>query len=76
MVRAMVRPNGPLKPMEAHGGAGIHFQSREDHTPEQVDEPRGGCDSTESPSSIRLLTAYVALWREDPMLEQICWQDL
>ncbi|GAB0181827.1 zinc finger and BTB domain-containing protein 5 [Grus japonensis] len=85
----MVRQAVPLQPMEVHGGADIHLQPMEDDggadihlqpvedpTPEQVDVPKGGCDPVGSPHWSKLLAGPVTLWREEPTLEQVCWQDL
>ena len=38
--------------------------------------PEGGCDPVGSPHWSRLLAGPVVPWREEPMLEQVCWQDL
>jgi len=38
--------------------------------------PEGSCDPVESPHWSRLLAGPVALWREEPLLEQVCWQGL
>ena len=61
--------------MEAHGGADPHLQPREDPTLTQG-VPEGGCDPVGSPHWSRLLVGAVALQREEPMLEQVCWQGL
>ncbi|GAB0179480.1 AN1-type zinc finger protein 5-like [Grus japonensis] len=74
--KTMVRQAVPLQPMEVNGGADIHMQPMEDPTPEQVNAPKGGCDPMGSPCWSRLLAGPVALWREEPMPEQVCWQDL
>ncbi|GAB0190616.1 zinc finger and BTB domain-containing protein 5 [Grus japonensis] len=42
----------------------------EDPMPEQVETPEGACDPVGSPHWSRLLEGPVALWREEPMLEQ------
>ncbi|GAB0187181.1 AN1-type zinc finger protein 5-like [Grus japonensis] len=76
MVKTMVRQAVPLQPMEVHGGADIHLQPLEDPTLEQVEAPEGGCGPVGSPRWSRLLAGPVALWREEPRLEQVCWQDL
>jgi len=44
--------------------------------PEQVDVPQGGCDPVGSLRWSRLLPGPVDPWREEPTLEQICWQGL
>ena len=72
--KTMVRQAVPLQPMEVHGGADIHLQPMEDPTPEQVDAPKGGCDPVGSPCWSRLLAGPVET--QEPMLEQVCWQDL
>jgi len=38
--------------------------------------PEGGCDPVESLHWSRLLAGPVDLWREEPMLEQVCWQNM
>ena len=38
--------------------------------------PEGGCDPMGSLCWSRLLAGLMTLWREEPILEQICWQDL
>ena len=74
--KTMVRQAVHLQPREVHSGADIHLQPVEDPTPEQVDVPEGGCDPVESLCWSRLLAGPVALWREEPTLEQVFWQDL
>ena len=64
-----------LQPMEVHGGAEIHPQPMEDPTPEQG-MLEGGCNPMGSLHWIRLLPGPVDLWREEPMLEQVCRQGL
>ena len=76
MVKTMVRQAVPLQPMEVNDGADIHLQPVEDPMPEQVDVPKGGCDPVGRPRWSRLLAGPVAPWREEPTLEQVCWQDL
>jgi len=44
--------------------------------PEQVDVPKEGCDPTENLRWSRLLAGPVAPWKEETMLEKVCWQDL
>jgi len=38
--------------------------------------PKGGCDPMGSPCCSKLLPEPLDPWREEPMLEQVCWQDL
>ncbi|GAB0187307.1 AN1-type zinc finger protein 5-like [Grus japonensis] len=76
MEKTIVRQAVPLQPMEDDGGTDIHLQPMEDPTLEQGDAPEGGCDPMRSPHWSRLLAGPVAPWREKPMLEQVCWQDL
>ncbi|GAB0203478.1 acid sphingomyelinase-like phosphodiesterase 3b [Grus japonensis] len=64
-----------LQPVEVHGGADIHLQPMEDPTPEQVETPEGGCDPVGSLHWSKLLAGPVAPWREEPRLEQVCWQE-
>ncbi|GAB0181411.1 hypothetical protein GRJ2_000606400 [Grus japonensis] len=74
--KTMVRQAVPLQPMKVHGRADIHLQPMEDPVLEQVKTPEGGCDSVGSPHWSRLLAGPVDPWREEPTLEQVCWQDL
>ncbi|GAB0181283.1 AN1-type zinc finger protein 5-like [Grus japonensis] len=76
MEKTMVRQAVPLQPMEVDGGADIHLQPMEDPMPEQMKAAKGVCDPTGSPHWSRLLAGPVAPWRKEPMLEQVCWQDL
>ncbi|GAB0209825.1 AN1-type zinc finger protein 5-like [Grus japonensis] len=76
VVKTMVRQAVPLQPMEDDGGADIHLQPVEDPMPEQVEAPEGGCDPMGSPCWSRLLAGPVDPWREEPMPEQVFWQDL
>ena len=76
LVKAMVRQAVPLQPREGNGGAEIHLQRVEDPMPEPVDVPEGGCDPVGSLSWSRPLAGPVGPWREEPTLEQVCWQDL
>lgn len=73
MVKTKMRQSVPLQPVEIHGGAGIYLQPMEDSTPEQVDAPKRGCDPVGSPCWSKL---HEHLWREELMLEQVCWQGL
>ncbi|GAB0209637.1 EH domain-containing protein 4 [Grus japonensis] len=54
----------------------VHLQPMEDPTPEQVEAPEGGCDPMGSLHWSKLLAGPVDPWREELMLEQVCWQDL
>ena len=74
VVQPMVRQLCPA-PRKVHGGAETHLQPGEGPTPEQGDVPKGGCDPVGSPHWSRLLAGPVAPWREEPTLEQVCWQD-
>ncbi|GAB0181795.1 EH domain-containing protein 4 [Grus japonensis] len=47
----------------------------ENPMPEQVETPEGGCDPMGSQHWSKLLTTPLAPWREEPTLEQVCWQD-
>ena len=71
----VVRQAVPLQPMEVNSGADIHLQPTETPCWSRW-MPKGGCDPVGSPSWSRLLAGPVALWREEPRLEQVCWQDL
>jgi len=75
MEKIMVRQAVPLQSMEVHSGADLHWQPREESMPEQGGGKRG-CDPVGSPRCRRLLARPVDLWREEPTLEQVCWQDL
>ncbi|GAB0204626.1 AN1-type zinc finger protein 5-like [Grus japonensis] len=70
----MVRQAVPLQPMEDDGEQRFHLQPVEDPMPEQVDVPKGDCDPMGSPHWSRLLAGPVD--HGEPMLEQVCWQDL
>jgi len=75
MMKTIVRQAVPLQFMEVQGGADIQLQSMEDpHRSRWM--PEGGCDLMGSLCWSRILAGPVALWREEPMLEQVCWQDL
>ncbi|GAB0208580.1 AN1-type zinc finger protein 5-like [Grus japonensis] len=76
MEKTVVRQAVPLQPMEDDGGADIHLQPMEGPMLEQVEAPEGGCGPVGSPHWSKLLAGPVDPWREDPMLEQVCWQDL
>ncbi|GAB0184486.1 EH domain-containing protein 4 [Grus japonensis] len=76
MKKTMVRQAVPLQPMEDDGEQRFHLQPMEDLTLEQVETPEGGCDPVGSPHWSKLLAGPVDLWREEPTLEQVCWQDL
>ncbi|KAK4828110.1 hypothetical protein QYF61_023472 [Mycteria americana] len=76
VVKTMVRQAVPLQPTEVHGGADIYLQPVEDPMLEQVDAPEGGCDPMGSLRWSRLLAGPVDSWREEPRLEQVCWQHL
>ncbi|GAB0207995.1 acid sphingomyelinase-like phosphodiesterase 3b [Grus japonensis] len=76
MVKTMVRQAVPLQPMEINGGADIHLRPVEDTTPEQVDVLEGSYYPMETSCWSRLQAGPVAPWREEPTLEQVCWQDL
>jgi len=71
----MVRQAAHLQPMEVHGGEDIHLQPVDDPMPEQIDAPEGGCDPKESLCWSRLLEGPMDPWKEEPTLEQVCWQD-
>ena len=64
-----------LQPVEVHGGADLHLQPVE--TPHQSRwVPEGGCDPMGSSCWSRLPPGPVAPWREEPTLDQVCWQGL
>ena len=62
--------------MQVHAGADIHLQPVEDPTSEQEDVSEGGCEPVDRLHWSRLLAGPVTLRREEPTLEQVCWQDL
>ncbi|GAB0185658.1 AN1-type zinc finger protein 5-like [Grus japonensis] len=72
----MVRQAVPLQPMEDGGEQRFHLQLVEDPMLEQVEAPEGDCGPVGSPHWSKLLARPVDLWREEPTLEQVCWQDL
>ncbi|GAB0189095.1 EH domain-containing protein 4 [Grus japonensis] len=72
----MVRQADPLQPMEHDRDAEIPLQPMENPMLEQVEAPEGGCDPMGSLHWSRFLAGPVDLWREEPTLEQVCWQDL
>ncbi|GAB0178424.1 hypothetical protein GRJ2_000307700 [Grus japonensis] len=74
--KTMVRQAVPLQPMEVDGEADIHLQPMEDPMPEQVEAPEGCSDPLGNARWSKLLADPVDLWREEPMPEQVCWQDL
>jgi len=59
--KTIVRQTVPLQPMEVNSGA--------DPMLEQVDAPKGGCDSMGNLCSSKLLAAPVDAWGENLMLE-------
>ncbi|GAB0189819.1 AN1-type zinc finger protein 5-like [Grus japonensis] len=73
MEKTMVRQAVLLQAMEVHGGADIHLQPVQDPMPEQVEAPKGRCDPMGSNTGAG---SWQDLWREEPMLEQVFWQDL
>jgi len=73
-MKTMLRQAVPLQSMEVHAGADLHLQPIKDPTPKQMGVPKGDCDPMESPHWSRRLPRPVALWREEPTLEQVCWQ--
>ncbi|KAJ7419215.1 Serine/threonine-protein kinase 24 [Pitangus sulphuratus] len=56
--------------MTVHEGAEIHLQPMENPMPEQVDVPKGVWDCVGNSHWSRLLAGPVALWRDEPALEQ------
>ncbi|GAB0206687.1 AN1-type zinc finger protein 5-like [Grus japonensis] len=76
VVKTMVKQAVPLQPMEDGGEQRFHLQPVEDPMPEQVEAPKGGCDPMGSPHGRKFLAGPVDPWREDPMPEQVFWQDL
>ncbi|KAJ7405209.1 hypothetical protein BTVI_69700 [Pitangus sulphuratus] len=61
----------PLQPMAVHRGAHFHLQPQEDPS-----QQRWRLCSMGSLRWSRLLEGPVTLWREEPMPEEFCWQDL
>lgn len=71
-VKTLVRQAVTPQPMEGCGGTDTQLQST---VLEQVDA-KGGCGSVESWCWSRLLVEPLGPWRQEPMMEQVCWQDL
>jgi len=75
VMKTMVRQAVPLEFMEVHGGAEIHLQPVEDPTLEQV-----GAQRRLSPCGKPMMDQTPAgpetLRREEPTLDQVCWQEL
>jgi len=63
-----------LQSMEVHCGADIHLQPVEGTPCRSRWMPEGDCDPHGEPTLSRLLSGPADLWREEPMLEQVCWQ--
>ncbi|OPJ73482.1 hypothetical protein AV530_005823 [Patagioenas fasciata monilis] len=76
MVQTMVRQVVPLKPMEVHSRVDTYLYPMKDPTLEQVDTPERGCDTMETPCWSKILAGPLDPWRDEPTLEQVCWQDL
>jgi len=74
VMKTMVRQAVPLQPMEVHGGADIHLQPVEGTPRQSRWMPEGSCDPMERPCWSRLLAGPADPWREEPTLEQVCWQ--
>ena len=75
VVKTMVKKAVPPQPMEDDGEQ-ISTCSPW-RTPCRIRQmPKGGRDPMGSPCWSRLLAGPVAPWREEPTLEQVCWQDL
>jgi len=62
--------------MEVHAGEDIHLQTMKDTMPEQVDVPEEGCEPMDSLCWSRHLAGTVDLWRKEPTLEEVFWQEL
>jgi len=76
MMKTMVRQVVPLQPMEVHSGADLHLQPMEGTPCQSRWMPEGACDPVGNLRWSRFLPGPVALWREEPTLEQVCWQGL
>ncbi|KAJ7419650.1 protein pxr1-like [Pitangus sulphuratus] len=76
MVKTIGRQAVPLQPLKVHGGVDIHLQPMDRAHAGAGGCLKKGCDPMGSPHCSRLLAGPMALWREEPMLEQVCWQDL
>ena len=76
MVKTMVKQAVPLQPMEVHGGADIYLQSMEDPTLEQVDAQRRLWPRGKPALEQAAGRTCGPVEREEPTLEQVCWQDL
>ncbi|KAJ7415201.1 protein pxr1-like [Pitangus sulphuratus] len=75
VVKTMVRQAVSLKPMEVHSGAKIHLQPVEDPSLKQVDVPEGGSDLVGEPM-LDQAPGRTCDPVEEPMLEQVFWQNL
>jgi len=76
VLKTMVRQVVPLQSMEVHGGADIYLQPL-DGTPHQSRWiPERGCDPVGTLCWNRLRAGPADPWREEPMMEQVCWQGL
>ena len=74
--KTVVRQVVPLQSREVHGGADLHLQPVEGTPCRSRWMPKGSCEPGGSKHWSRLLLGPVDLWREDPTLEQVCWQGL
>jgi len=75
-MKTMVRQVVPLQPMEVHGGADLHLQPVEGTPRWSRWMPEGGCDPVGSLCWSRLLPGPADPWRQEPTLQQVCWQGL
>jgi len=76
VMKTMMRQVVPLQSMEVHGGADIHLQPMEGTSCWSRWMPEARCDLAGSPRWSRLLAGPADSWREEPTLEQVCWQGL
>ncbi|TRZ26146.1 hypothetical protein HGM15179_000996 [Zosterops borbonicus] len=66
----------PVQPMDAHDGAEIHLQPMEEPTLEKVDARTKSVAPWETCAGARSWQGPADQLREEPMLEQVSWQDL
>jgi len=76
VLETMMKQVVPLQSMEVHGGGDIHLQPMEGNPRRSRWMPEGSCDPMGSPCQSWLLPGPVDPWREEPMPEEVCWQDL
>jgi len=76
LMKTMMRQVVPLQSMEVHGGADSHLELVEGTPRQSRWMLEGSCDPVGNPHCSRLLPGPVDPWREELMLEHVCWQGL